>query len=290
MFWFSLAAIASKFIGGSSGNSAILTASNSIGIIEIKGVILDATKPLADLQKFQNSPGIKAIVIRIDSPGGAVGASQELYAEIKRVNQSKPVIASMGSVAASGGFYAAIGAEKIVANPGTMTGSMGVIMKFANLQEIYQKIGYQSEVIKSGEFKDIGSSARDISPEERKLLQGLIDIVHLQFINDIAESRALTVKEVTKIADGRIFSGAQAHEYGLIDELGNFNDAIRLAATSAGLEPEPLPELIYPKNKNFEILELLSGKVGLNLQGLLVNPAPYLSYQWAGAGYLTPNN
>lgn len=257
--------------------------SDGIGILDVKGVITDSEGMLHDIQLFLQEDTIKAVVIRIDSPGGAVGASQELFTEIKRLSREKPVVASLGSVAASGGFYAAIGADKIVASPGTLTGSMGVIMKFPNLEEIFKKIGYRSETIKSGKFKDIGAANRTITLEERALLQDVIDTVHQQFINDIAESRALTVAEVTKVADGRIFSGEQAKELGLIDELGNFNDAILLAASMAEMNTSTFPELVYPPQDAAGLISTLLSETDLNLLGSLQQLKPQLSYEWNGS-------
>lgn len=260
--------------------------SDGIGILEVKGVITDTESLLRDIQLFQNESTIKAVVVRIDSPGGAVGASQELFTEIKRLGREKPVVASLGSIAASGGFYAAIGADKIVASPGTLTGSMGVIMNFPNLEELFKKIGYRSETIKSGKFKDIGSSERSITPEERALLQNVIDTVHKQFINDIAESRALTVAEVTKVADGRIFSGEQAKELGLIDELGNFHDAILMAAEMAQMDTTTFPELVYPPKDTAGLISTLLSSTELNLLGSLRRLHPQLAYEWNGSASL----
>ena len=257
--------------------------SDGIGIIDVKGMITNTEGLLHNIQLFRAEDTIRAVVIRIDSPGGAVGASQELYSEIKRLGRDKPVVASLGSVAASGGFYAAIGADKIVASPGTLTGSMGVIMKFPNLEEIFKKIGYKSETIKSGKFKDIGASNRTVTPEERALLQNIIDIVHHQFINDIAESRALSVADVSKIADGRIFSGEQARDLGLIDELGNFHDAILLAAKLAEMNTTTFPELVYPPQDTVGFLSSLLSSTEITLLGKLQQLQPQLAYEWNGS-------
>ncbi|MDA3786564.1 MAG: signal peptide peptidase SppA [Deltaproteobacteria bacterium] len=263
----------------------LLGVKDAVGIIEIKGIITDAEKELAHIQSFIQKDGIKAVVIRIDSPGGAVGASQELFMAIQRLSEVKPVVASMGSVAASGGFYAAMGAEKIVAAPGTLTGSMGVIVKFANLEELFQKIGYQSQVVKSGRFKDMGSPDRSLSEAEIALLQDLINSVHQQFVLDIAESRGLTVAEVTKIADGRIFSGEQARQYGLIDELGNFHDAVRLAARLANMG-DRFPDLVYPPEDSPSLLGMLLGASAPDFLGSLPFAKPILSYEWDGSASL----
>lgn len=268
----------------SSQNDPFMTrTTDGIGVIDVKGVITDTESLLRDIQMFRTEDTIRAVIIRIDSPGGAVGASQELFSEIKRLSRDKPVVASLGSVAASGGFYAAIGADKIIASPGTLTGSMGVIMKFPNLEELYKKIGYKSETIKSGKFKDIGASNRPVTPEERTLLQNVIDSVHHQFINDIAESRALSVEEVTKVADGRIFSGEQAKELGLIDDLGNFHDAILLAAELAEMDTTTFPELVYPPKDAAGVLSSLLSSTELNLLGKLQQFQPQLSYEWNGS-------
>lgn len=261
----------------------LLTNENTIGVVDLKGIITTPEEKMAHLVALRQDNRVKAIIVRIDSPGGAVGAAQELFREIRRCNKNKPVVASMGSVAASGGFYAALGAEKIIANPGTLTGSMGVILKFPNLKEIFEKIGYKNEVVKSGELKDIGSSSRSMTAEERELLQNLINNVHQQFIRDIAQQRHLDPAEVSKMADGRIFSGEQARDLGLIDELGNFYDAVALAARLGGIS-DPDPNLYYPGKENFSLLSLINPN-GIANTMLNVIPVvrPVLFYQWPTA-------
>lgn len=266
-------------LGRQTGKSHFLgTDSGSVGIIELKGLIADADQVLDQLLQFRLSKSVKAVVVRIDSPGGAVGASQEIFSEIARLNKEKPVVASMGSVAASGGYYAAIGAGKIVASPGTLTGSMGVIFKFPNLEEIFQKIGYRDEVIKSGKLKDIGSPSRPLTDEERELLQALLDEVHEQFIRDIAQSRKLPEDDVRRVADGRIFSGETAKNLGLIDQLGNFNDAVALAANLAGLETET-PTLVYPEDDGISFFKMLSEQNAASLFRGFVSRNPILSFE-----------
>jgi len=262
--------------------SALFSKKSGVGVVDLKGLIATSEETLAVLADFRKNAAIKAIVLRIDSPGGAVGAAQEIYEEVKRTNKVKPVVASMGSLAASGGYYAALGTEKIFANPGTLTGSVGVIVKFANLEELFHKIGYKNEVIKSGDLKDIGSPSRPITEAERALLQDLIDNIHSQFVRDVAEHRGLPEDEVRKLADGRIFSGEQAKAAGLIDELGNFTDAALLAAKLGGLDAEELPELIYPAGKN-SFLDMISTESSLNFLNLLFTKKhPILSYEWSG--------
>jgi len=253
-----------------------------IGVVELKGVILESEETLEHLVAFREEPKIKAIVLRIDSPGGAVGASQEIFDEVRRTSKVKPVVASMGSVAASGGLYVSLGASKIVANPGTLTGSMGVILKFANLTGLFEKIGYKNEVVKSGRLKDIGSPSRAMTGEERQMLQGMIDNVQSQFVQAVSESRSLPAAEVEKIADGRIFSGQQAREYGLVDQLGNFSDAVLLAADLAGMKAEKMPELVYPPEENFSFLRLITGRKNESLLQQTGLSGPILAYEWTG--------
>ena len=272
-------------IFSSSQHGDLFGVNNAIGIIELKGVIASPEKTMRHLANFVENDKIKAIVVRIDSPGGTVGAAQELFRQIHITNKSKPVVASMGSVAASGGYYADIGAEKIVASPGTLTGSIGVILKFPNLEQIFEKIGYKNEVVKSGDLKDLGSSSRTLTQEERLLLQQLLDTVHEQFINDIVNSRKLPESDVRKIADGRIFSGEQAHQLGLIDELGNFYDAVLLAAKLAGM-PAQKPELYYPEEKEFSVMKLLSGQQqGSSFLSYVPLITPTFSYEWSLSNY-----
>ncbi len=253
-----------------------------IGIISLQGMIVSPEETLRDLADFRENNKVKGIVLRIDSPGGTVGASQEIFEEVKRTNKEKPVVASLGSVAASGGYYAALGTEQIIANPGTITGSIGVIIKFANLEDLFAKIGYRSEVIKSGKLKDIGSPSRPITEEERTLIQTLIDNVHEQFIRAVAENRLLPLEKVRAMADGRIFSGEQAKEAGLIDDYGNFYDAVFLAAELGGLETgSKMPRLIYPNKNKFPFMEFLNSEAGNSLFNRIGSTFPGLFYQWS---------
>ena len=252
-----------------------------VGIIELRGLIVSSEQILKQLAEFRNDSNVKSIVLRIESPGGAVGAAQEIYQEVKRTNGIKPVVASMGSMGASGGYYAALGADNIVANPGTMTGSIGVIVKFPNLEGLFEKIGYKSQVIKSGPLKDAGASNRPLTEEERKIMQDLIDNVYHQFVRDIAAARSMSEEAVFELADGRIYTGEQALEVGLIDSLGNFNDAITLAADLGGLDSKE-PHLIYPKvDRKFSILNLLTN-AEQSLVDNFVPLHPILSFEWTG--------
>lgn len=233
------------------GTPSALVMGERIGVIEIVGPIMTSDRTVQAIIDFRLDDSVKGVVVRVDSPGGGVGPSQEIYTEIKRLAAVKPVVASMGSVAASGGYYVSLPAQKIVANPGTLTGSIGVIMGFTNYQELLEKIGLKSAVIKSGEHKDIGSPIRPMTDADREILQNLIDDVHQQFIEHVAEGRGLELAQAAKLADGRIYTGRQAKESGLIDELGNFRDAVDLVAAMTSIEGRP--ELIYPPEpkKNF---------------------------------------
>jgi len=276
--WLSLSIFLSLFPGNGQGQEIFSSASGKIGIVEIKGIITSAEKTIRDLTDFRQNRHIRAIVLRIDSPGGTVGASQEIFEEVKRTNAVKPVVASFGSVAASGGYYAALGARKIVTSPGTLTGSIGVIVKFPNLTEIFDKIGYRSEIVKSGKLKDIGAINRPMTSEERALLQEIIDNVHQQFVDAVARSRNLPREQVLKLADGRIFSGEQALKAGLVDQFGNFTDAVALAAREADMKNEH-PPLEYPRERDFSLLRLLVGETGESrLQGL-ASIFPTLAYE-----------
>lgn len=238
-----------------------LSGEDRIALIRVEGVILDAQTTVGDLKRFGDNPSVKAIVLRIDSPGGGVVPSQEIYDAVKRVRNksNKAVVASMGTVAASGGYYIAAATDRIIANPGSLTGSIGVIMEMANVEGLLKKIGVEGVVIKSGRYKDVGSPLRKMSEEERKLLQVVMDDVHQQFIQAVAEGRSMEVAEVQPLADGRIFTGRQAKEFKLVDELGDLEDAIRLAADLAGIEGEP--KVVEPRRR-FSIRELLESRLG----------------------------
>ncbi len=220
---------------------------DKIGVLEIKGVILDSKHILENLKRFVDDRNVKGILLRIDSPGGAVAPSQEIYSEIRKIHESggKKVVASFGNVAASGAYYVASAADRIISNPGSLTGSIGVIMEMTNIRELLDKIGVDSYVIKSGEFKDVGNITRPMSERERQLIQSVIDDVYMQFVEDVAKGRKMDVEKVKQIANGSIFSGRQALGLGLVDQLGSFQDAVDLLAELSEIEGEP--RLIYEK-------------------------------------------
>ena len=219
--------------------STALTLGGRVGVVEVKGVINDSDDVVEALRAFERAPAVKAVVVRIESPGGGVAPSQEIYHAIMKLRESKPVIASLGGVAASGGYYVASACQAIVANPGTITGSIGVIMELGNVQGLLEKIGVQPEVLKAGEHKDMGSPVRPLTDEERGLFQQMIDSVHTQFIGAVAEGRNMDAARVRELADGRVFSGEQARTLGLVDALGGLQDAIAMAAERGGITGEP---------------------------------------------------
>ena len=224
----------SSFVAKDGGGD--LTARDKLALVRIEGVITESEDIVRQIKKYREDSSIKGIVLRIDSPGGAVGPSQEIYKEVLKTTEGKKVVASMGGLAASGGYYIASAANRIFANPGTITGSIGVIMAFSNFEELMKKLGLKTTVIKSGKFKDVGSPVRELTEEERKILQNVSDDIHGQFIEAVAKGRNLKIESVKELADGRIFSGRQAKESGLIDELGTLEDAISYATKLAGIK------------------------------------------------------
>jgi len=263
------------------GRSARLPIGEKVGVVEVSGVIAGSKEVIEQIIDFRDDDSIKAIVLRIDSPGGGVGPSQEIYEEVRKTTDVKPVIASMGAVAASGGYYIASPARRILANPGTITGSIGVIMEFTNFQELLQKIGLRSDVVKSGEHKDIGSPVRPMTEADRQILQAMIDDVHQQFIEAVASGRNMEIETVKSLADGRIFTGRQALQINLVDELGNLQDAIGVAAEMAGIKGEP--KVVYPPEEKPGILHYFIEETVSRLRhGLQERGTVGLSYIWSG--------
>ncbi|MBU1171106.1 MAG: signal peptide peptidase SppA [Proteobacteria bacterium] len=227
-----------------------------VGVIEINGAIIESKTILDNLKSFREDDSIKAIVVRIDSPGGGVGPSQEIFRAIEKVRAKKHVIASMGALAASGGYYAASATEGIMANPGTITGSIGVIMGYTNFKDIFDKIGLVPVVIKSGAFKDTGSPVREMREDEKVFLQDFVNKIHEQFVHDVSKGRNMEYAIVKKLADGRIYTGNEAMTLGLVDRLGNFEDAVEWAGELAGIEGEI--SVIYPPKPKLSIMEYVT--------------------------------
>lgn len=232
----------------------------------ISGVSAGSMTVMDHLRKAADDPTVSAVVLRFNTPGGSVPASQEIATEIQRLKKTgKPIIASMGDVSASAGYYLAALADIIVANPGTITGSLGVYMQVGNFEELYEKIGIEYYYIKSGEFKDMGANNRSLRPEEEEILQAMVDDIYEEFVGVVAEGRGMSVERVKELADGRIYTGNQAKEVGLVDQLGNYYDAIDAAAEIAGITGQPRVKSYYKPNpldflfSSQSLLNLLKG-------------------------------
>ncbi|RMF46584.1 MAG: signal peptide peptidase SppA [Deltaproteobacteria bacterium] len=263
------------------GRPTTFPVGEKVAVVEIQGVIDSSRSLMEQLVDYREDPTVKAVVLRVNSPGGAVGPAQEIYEEVKKLARDKPVVVSMGTVAASGGYYVAVPARRILANPGTLTGSIGVVMQFTNMEELLAKIGLKSQVVKSGAHKDIGSATREMTDEEKNILQGLIDDVHLQFVSAIAEGRKMDLKRVKELADGRIYTGRQALKIGLVDELGNLQDAIALAGKMGGIQGKP--QVIYPERHRPDFLRYLVEESKARLGEVLSNrDLPGLQFVWYG--------
>ena len=239
-----------------------------VAVVEVEGVIgadsgrgLDTDGIIRALGEYRDDPAVRAVVLRINSPGGVVAPTQEIFNAVRRLREAKkPVVASLGSVAASGGYYVAVAADRIYASPGTLTGSIGVVMQLANLEGLLKKVGVEYVVVKAGAYKDVGNIARPMTPEERRILQALLDDVYDQFVTAVAEGRGLDPQVVRGFAEGRIYSGRQAQGLKMVDDLGGLEEAIEAAAKMAGLPAKP--RVIYPRRR-FSLRGLLSNELGL---------------------------
>ena len=250
-----------------NGADTSLSYKEGVGLVEVKGMILDSKETIRQLRHFRKQVSVKAVVLRVDSPGGVVAPSQEIYEEVKKFAAKKKIIVSMGSLAASGGYYISAPATMIYANPGTITASIGVILKLSNIEALMDKIGIKSYTLKTGKYKDSGSPLREFSAEDRAMLQSVIDNTHEQFIRAVAEGRKLPVEEVRKIADGRILSGEQAKSIKLVDRLGTLQDAVEEAGKQAGIKGEP--EVILPPKKKINYLDVLVDGMEEKFEGTL---------------------
>jgi protease IV len=239
-----------------------------VAVVEVEGVIgtevsrsLDTDGIVRTLGEYRDDPAIRAVVLRINSPGGVVAPTQEIATAVRRLREAKkPVVASLGSVAASGGYYVAVAADRIYASPGTLTGSIGVVMQLANVEGLLKKVGVEYVVVKAGAYKDVGNFARPMTPEERRILQSLLDDVYDQFIGAVAEGRGLDPQAVRGFAEGRIYSGRQAQGLKMVDELGGLEDAVKAAAKMAGLPGKP--KVVYPRRR-FSLRDLFRSELGL---------------------------
>ena len=254
--------------------------SGEIALVRIQGMLMDSQNIVRQLSDYRHNPGVRGILLRIDSPGGAVAPAQEIYSEIMKLRADhKTVYASMGTVAASGGYYIACAADYVLANPGTLTGSIAAVMVFSNIEELTNKIGVKPVIIKSGKYKDVGSPLRAMNPEERKLLQNVVDDVHQQFVQAVAKGRGLSVSEVKEIADGRIMTGQQALKLKLIDEIGGLEKTLELLAKKIGVEGRP--KVIEEKEKTPFFDWLLQSSLPSRLAATLMPASlPRLQYVW----------
>jgi protease-4 len=270
-----LVALAAAFLG-----SYLPLGGDRIALVAVEGTITDPREVIAQLHRYRDQPNVKALVLRIESPGGGVAASQEIYTEVVKLRREtgKPVVASLGGVAASGGYYVAAAADHIVANPGSITGSIGVIMQIPNLAGLLEKVGIRATVIKAGAYKDLASITRDLSDAERRILQEVMDDVHSQFIEAVATGRRLDRAKVEPLADGRIFSGRQALALGLVDELGDLADAVERAAKLVGIPGRP--KVIQERRTRFSLWDLAREQLGLSLPVPGTGPPVAIQYLW----------
>jgi len=278
MVTFAVITLTSLFNGSNE-----LTISSGVGLVEVKGLILDPLETVKQLHDFGKDDKVKSVVVRIDSPGGVVGPSQEIWSAVKKLKEKKPVVISMGSVAASGGYYIAVPATLIYANPGTITGSIGVLMKFSNLEGLMDKVGMKSFTLKTGKFKDVGSPSRTMSEEEKGMLQSVIESTHSQFVKAVAEGRKLPEAKVREIADGRIFSGEQAVANQLIDRMGTLQDAVEEAGRLGGISGDP--DVIKPPKKKSFLLDMLVEESAGRFSSMMRKEKGFsLNYELEGMG------
>lgn len=240
------------------GKGVIFGPGERVGVVEIQGVLTKSRAIIKQLDRYRDDRNIKAIVLRIDSPGGAVGPAQEILREVEKVRQKKKIVASLGTVAASGGYYIACGADFIMANRGTATGSIGVIMQFTNVEGLTKKLGLDLFNLKAGRYKDAGSPFRPMTPEDKAYLQGLLDNIYQQFLSDVARNRKIPLARVRILAEGKVYSGEEAKQIGLVDAFGNLPDAIEKAGRLGGIKGKV--KAVYPEKPGFSLLRLLLGQ------------------------------
>jgi protease IV len=274
------------FVSVPSGNveTVVRGSGARIALVELKGVITSSEDFVRQVKKYREDSSIKALLIRVDSPGGAVVPSQEMYEELRKTRDGgKPVVVSMGSLAASGGYYVSCGATKLVANRGTLTGSIGVISEFLHYYQAMNKLGLDVQTIKSGSLKDAGSPNRKMTENDQKYFQALTDDIHRQFVTVVERERHLKHARALELSDGRVFSGEQAVAEGLVDTLGTYQDALRIAADIAGISGEPS---VVRERRKGSLWSSLMGEVDENLKDLkqeLLN-RPIMSYRYSGPG------
>jgi protease-4 len=264
---------------------------DSVVLIKLKGVITDAmVEPrsggreniYAQLRRAERDPSARAVVLRVDSPGGSANASQALYEQVRRIRErGKPVVVHFADIAASGGYYVGAAGDRIVSQPAAITGSIGVIITAIDMRGLYDKLGVRERVFKSGPYKDILSASRDITPEEEAILQKLVQDAYDQFVKVVAEGRKLPEAEVRRIADGRIISGVEALRLGLVDEVGDQHRAVQVAAELAGLRGEPRV-VLYEQEQRGGLLGLFGALLPASghLESLIPEPGISIRYEW----------
>jgi protease IV len=251
-----------------------LPGGNRVAVVELEGMILDGDAIVRQLREHEESPSVRAVVVRINSPGGVVAPTQEIVRGVERLRRAgKPVVASLGSVAASGGYYVATATDRIFASPGTLTGSIGVVMQMANVGGLLKRVGVDYVVIKAGRYKDLGNFSRTMTPEERQILQALLDDVYTQFVTAVAEGRKLDREAVLRLADGRVYSGRQALALRMVDELGGLEDAVEAAGRLSGIVGRP--KVQYPRRR-FSLMDLVRNELGLTSVAPLLPALPTL--------------
>jgi len=254
------------------GKGSLFSPRERVGVVEIKGLLTDSRTVIKQLDRYRDDDSIKAIVLRINSPGGAVGPAQEILRELEKIRAKKKIVASLGTVAASGGYYIASGANLIMANRGTVTGSIGVIMQFTNVEGLTKKIGLDLFNLKAGRYKDAGSPLRPMTPEDKAYLQGLLDNIYQQFLSDVAHNRKIPLAKMKTLAEGRIYTGDEAKQAGLVDEFGNLPDAIERAGRLGGIKGKVTA--VYAEKEGFSLLRLLLGQETEDTLSQLALPYP----------------
>jgi protease-4 len=268
LFFLGLSGVVLVFLGKGS----FFGPAERVGVVEIKGLLTDSRTIIKHLDRYRDDDSIKAIVLRINSPGGPVGPAQEILREVEKIRAKKKIVASLGTVAASGGYYIASGANLIMANRGTVTGSIGVIMQFANVEGLTKKIGLDFFNLKAGRYKDAGSPFRPMTPEDKAYLQGVLDNIFQQFLRDVAHNRKIPLAKMKTLAEGRIYSGEEAKQIGLVDEFGNLTDAIEKAGRLGGIKGKV--KAVYPQKEGFSLLRLLLGQEAETSLSQLALPYP----------------
>lgn len=265
------------------GNLDFTGLGGSVAVVEVFGILdeYSGRSVIRQLERWEDNNSIKAVVIHVESPGGGVSISQELHEAIMSIREHKPVVVSMGAVAASGGYYISCAADRVVANPGTLTGSIGTIMSFNTYEGLMDKLGVGLETIKSGELKDVGSYARPMTKREELMLRSVIMDGYEQFVETVAEGRDMDKEDVYPLADGSVFTGSQAYNLGLVDTLGGLNDAINLAASLANIEGEP--DVLRPRRRDqvsiFDLLGGVLGQIDRKVQGADMGPGLMYLYR-----------